>query len=42
MSNNNAHMKLLKASTEASDEGGVQHVLAVVKADGSFDMNKLG
>ena len=39
MSNNNARKKLLKASTEASDKGGVQHVLAIVKADGRFDMS---
>ena len=39
MSNNNARKKLLKASTEASEKGGVQHVLAIVKADGSLDMS---
>ena len=38
MSSNNASKKLLKASTEASGKG-VQHVLAVVKPDGSFDMS---
>ena len=36
---NNARKKLLKASTEASEKGGVQHVLAIVKADGSLDMS---
>ena len=41
MSNNNARKKLLKASTEASDKGGVQHVLAIVKTNGSFDMSGL-
>ena len=30
MSNNNARKKLLKASNEASDNGGVQHVLAIL------------
>ena len=30
MSNNNAHKKLLKASTEASEKGGVQLVLAIL------------
>ena len=35
---NNASKKLLKASTEATVKG-VQHVLAIVKPDGSFDMS---
>ena len=41
MSNNNAHKTLLKASTKPSDKGGVQHFLAIVKSNGSFDMSGL-
>ena len=38
MSTNNASKKLLKASTQASGKG-VQHVLVIVKPDGSFNMS---